>query len=83
MSIGIILPLTLNISANSTNHQQLTLQLAGTPNYPYILQTTTNLAPPTGWQAIFTNPADASGNWSFTVTNFLTVPKRFYRALGQ
>jgi hypothetical protein len=61
----------------------LQLQFIGTPNYPYILETATNLAPPINWQPVLTNPADASGNWSFTVTNTQDVPACFYRAAGQ
>ena len=62
--------------------QQLTIQLSGTPNYPYILQTTINLTPPVNWQSILTNPADGNGNWSFTVTN-LPAPAGYYRAVAQ
>jgi alpha-tubulin suppressor-like RCC1 family protein len=61
---------------------QLTVQLNGSPNYPYILQTATNLTPPVNWQSILTNPADGNGNWSFTVTN-LPAPAGFYRAIAQ
>jgi hypothetical protein len=61
----------------------LTLQLSGTPNYPYILQTATNLTPPVNWQPVFTNPADGNGNWNFTVTNLPDVPAGYYRAVGQ
>jgi alpha-tubulin suppressor-like RCC1 family protein len=65
------------------NGQQLTLQLSGTPNYPYLLQSATNLTPPINWQPIITNTTDTNGNWSFVVTNLMTVPTRFYRAVGQ
>jgi hypothetical protein len=61
----------------------LTVQLTGSPNYPYILQMATNLALPVNWQPIFTNPADPNGNWSFTVTNLSTFPAGYYRAVGQ
>jgi hypothetical protein len=61
----------------------LTLQLTGTPNYPYILQSTTNLTPPVIWQSILTNTADASGNWSFVVTNIADLRENYYRAAAQ
>ena len=61
----------------------LQLQFIGTPNYPYILETATNLAPPINWQPILTNAADASGNWIFAVTNNPNVPASFYRAAAQ
>jgi hypothetical protein len=76
-------PQNLTASTSSTNSQQLSLQLTGTPSYPYILQAATNLTPPINWQSIFTNPADANGNWSFTVTNLSGVPAGFYRAVAQ
>ena len=60
----------------------LQLQLTGTPYYPYILQTTTNLTPPISWKSILTNPADMNGNWQFTDTNLNGI-QRFYRVAGQ
>jgi len=69
--------------AGSVNGQQLTLQLTGTPNYPYILQSATNLTPPINWQCVFTNCADTNGNWSFCVTNLTVMPGCFYRAVAQ
>ena len=62
-----------------TNENQLKLQLTGTPNYPYVLQSATNLTPPVNWQPVLTNPADNNGNWQFTDTNTTNVPARFYR----
>jgi hypothetical protein len=59
------------------------LQFTGTPNYPYILQTATNLSPPVNWQSILTNPADGNGYWNFTVTNLPALPAGYYRILGQ
>jgi len=76
-------PQNLTASTSSTNSQQLSLQLTGTPSYPYILQAATNLTPPINWQSIFTNPADANGNWSFALTNLSGIPAGFYRAVAQ
>jgi hypothetical protein len=70
-------------TAGSVSGQQLILQLAGTPGYPYILQMATNLTPPVVWQCVFTNCADTNGNCNFTVTNLSGVPAGFYRAVGQ
>jgi alpha-tubulin suppressor-like RCC1 family protein len=61
---------------------QLTVQLTGSTNYPYILQVTTNLTPPVNWQPIFTNTTDVNGRCEFTDTN-LNCPQKFYRAVGQ
>jgi hypothetical protein len=65
------------------NQPSLTLQLSGTPGYPYVLQTATNLTPPVDWQSIFTNPADVNGNWSLTLSNLTGLPGGFYRAVAQ
>jgi hypothetical protein len=61
----------------------LQLQFTGTPYYPYILQSTTNLTPPVNWHPILTNPADVNGNWNFTITNLSGIPAGFYRAVGR
>jgi hypothetical protein len=60
----------------------LQLQLTGTPNYPYQLQSATNLAPPITWRTVLIQPADANGNWQFTDTN-LSLVQKFYRVVGQ
>jgi sugar lactone lactonase YvrE len=60
----------------------LQMQFSGTPNYPYSLESATNLTPPVNWQPILTNPADGNGNWQFTDTN-LNGDQKFYRAVGQ
>jgi alpha-tubulin suppressor-like RCC1 family protein len=72
-----------SFTVSSTDSQQLTLQLTGTPGYPYILQSATNLTPPIVWQPVITNLADVNGNLSFTVTNLTIMPEGFYRAIGQ
>jgi hypothetical protein len=63
--------------------RHLTLQLSGTPEFPYILQSATNLADPVGWRSLATNSLDASGHWSVTITN---VPghadEMFFRAVS-
>lgn len=64
--------------AGSTN--ALYLQLFGTPNYPYILQSTTNLTNP-NWQSLMTNSADAYGIWNITITN-LPVPCDFFQVVA-
>jgi len=61
----------------------LQMQFNGTPNYPYILVAATNLAPPIHWLPVLTNPANATGNWSFIVTSAPNVTACFYRATGQ
>jgi hypothetical protein len=34
------------------------------------------------WQLLLTNPVEADGNWSISITN-LFWPGQFYRAAGQ
>jgi hypothetical protein len=80
-----ILPAVMSLGnvVQTESGLQLTVQLTGSPNYPYILQMATNLTPPVNWQSILTNPADANGNWTFTVTNLTDLPAGYYRAVGQ
>jgi subtilase family serine protease len=62
----------------------VTLGLTGAPGYTYILETTTNLLPPTDWVPMATNTLGANGVWQFTDTNAEVLPQRFYRLkLGQ
>jgi sugar lactone lactonase YvrE len=60
----------------------LQMNLTGTPSFPYIVQSATNLTPPISWQSVRTNYSDVNGNWQFTDTN-LNSGQKFYRALGQ
>jgi len=80
--LTIFLPPQSFKAINSNNHQ-LKLQLTGTPNFPYTLQSATNLTPPINWQPVITNSADINGNWSITVSNLSSTPSSFYRAVGQ
>jgi hypothetical protein len=75
--------MSLGNATSTSSGMQLTVQLTGSPNYPYILQMATNLDSPVNWQPIFTNPADPNGNWTFTVTNQPNLPAGYYRAVGQ
>jgi hypothetical protein len=81
VSLTVFLP-PQNFFAQNTSSGFL-MQFSGTPNYPYILQSATNLATPIIWQSILTNPADVNGNWSFTVSNLTVLPNGFYRAVAQ
>jgi len=69
-------------TAINTNKGKLKLNLSGTPSYPYILQTATNLTQPINWIPVLTNLADTNGNWSITVTN-MSQKISFYRAAAQ
>jgi hypothetical protein len=65
------------------NNQQLTLHFTGSLNFPYILESATDLSPPINWRPVTTNAADPNGNWTFTLKNILAVPQCFYRVSGQ
>jgi hypothetical protein len=56
-------------------------RFSGTPGTNYVLQATTNLAPPVQWVPVFTNAADTNGNWTFIDTQVSQYSQRFYRAL--
>jgi hypothetical protein len=59
----------------------LGLHFVGATNFPYVLQSTTNMTPPIVWQSIFTNSSSANGAWGCVVTN--NLPQCFYRILAQ
>jgi hypothetical protein len=80
--LTIFLP-SQSLTATINNRHQLSLQLTGTPNYPYILQSATSLTPPINWQPVITNSTDMNGNWSITVSNLSSTPAGFFRAVGQ
>jgi sugar lactone lactonase YvrE len=82
VSLAVLLP-PQSFSGQAVSNGGLQLQFTGSPNYPYVLQTATDLTPPVNWQSILTNPADANGNWSFTITNTTDLPAGYYRAVGQ
>jgi hypothetical protein len=55
------------------------LQYNGMPGSNYVLQVATNLASPANWQPLATNAAGVNGVGTFTDTNTLSTPARFYR----
>ena len=61
------------------NANGLDLQLSGSPGATYILQSTVNLSPPILWQAVVTNAADATGKWSYAISNITSPGADFYR----
>jgi len=58
----------------------LTVRLNGAPaRQALVLESARSLAPPVNWQPVFTNAADASGNWAFTNANVQASPALYYR----
>ncbi len=56
----------------------ISLNLAGASGFTYILEASTNLALPEGWQPVATNVVGTNGIWQFSgdITN---IPQQFYR----
>ena len=52
---------------------------SGGAGQSYVLQTSTNLAPPAAWVGLLTNQADGSGLFQFLDTQATNFPQRFYR----
>jgi hypothetical protein len=67
------------LTASRSGANGLTIQFSGTPGSNYVLEVTTNLAPPANWQPVATNIAGANGSGTFTNTNVLAAPAQFYR----
>ena len=55
------------------------LQFQGVPGSSYVLLSAASLTPPVNWIPVYTNAADVNGNWTFTVTNFLSNTAQYYR----
>jgi sugar lactone lactonase YvrE len=55
------------------------IQFTGTPGSNYVVETTTNLGAPAGWQPLSTNTAGPDGYGLFIDTNTPAYPARFYR----
>ncbi len=72
-----ILPLPQLEAQSFSNRLQLTAQVV--PGDAYRLQASTSLTLPVVWTTLATNLADALGRVQFSITNFRTVPVRFYR----
>jgi hypothetical protein len=72
------------IGVGSGLNGSVTLSLGGAPGDTYVLEVTTNLLSPDGWQPLATNTLGANGLWQFTDTEATNFPYRFFRLkLGQ
>jgi hypothetical protein len=67
------------ISSIVADNGSVTLGLGGAPGYTYILETTTDLILPGGWQPIATNTFGTNGIWQATDTEATNFTRRFYR----
>ena len=78
---GTVFSLQLPSVAGITRNQDgsITINFTGGADVN-LLQVSTNLSSPGGWQTISTNMAGANGLWQFTDTNANSYPFRFYRS---
>jgi Pro-kumamolisin, activation domain/Bacterial surface protein, Ig-like domain/Immunoglobulin domain/Immunoglobulin I-set domain/Bacterial Ig-like domain (group 3)/Bacterial Ig domain len=67
------------IGIGNGSNGSVTLNLAGAPGYTYILEATTNLLPPVGWQPLATNTLGTNGLWQFTDAEAADFATRFFR----
>lgn len=68
----------LSVSAASSNPGQVSLQLTGQPNTPYVLQTSTNLMT---WTPVLTNTIPATGSPITALLN--SAGQQYWRAIWQ
>lgn len=77
-ALTVILPPGLTgVAANPDG--SVTLTLAGSPGFSYILESTTNFVSGSGWLPVATNVFDSTGVWQFNDISATTFPQRFYR----
>ncbi len=79
VSLTVNVPLPVINAAAANPDGSFTLQLAGLPGYPYILEGTTNLFTPGSWLPLATNTLGQNGLWQFTDTSATNFPQQFYR----
>ena len=68
-----------NGSGSPQGSGSATLSFKGIPGYQYVLQFTTNVAPPVVWNNVTTNTAASSGLCQLTDTGATNHPAAFYR----
>ena len=56
------------------------VSFAGIPNYSYLVQAATNLAPPTNWVTLVTTQAGSDGLWNYLDLDATNYPSRYYRS---
>jgi len=81
LNYRLVLPLVLTSIgySSSNNHGRVIFQITGTPGVAATVQAASSLAAPV-WTSLFTNPM-ANGSFTYTNTNALTFPTRFYRVI--
>lgn len=77
LNVGIP-PASIGFSALTNG---ISLTMPGTPNFPYVLESTSNLMPPIIWQRILTNSANSNGLCSFMDGNTSSNSGKFYRVV--
>ena len=64
------------------NDSNLRLDLTAAAGRTYVLEAAESLVAPVNWQPVFTNAADAAGNWSFTNSSFAAQQAAFFRVIA-
>jgi uncharacterized repeat protein (TIGR03803 family) len=64
-------------------NKQFQFVVNGVPGRSHVIEAATNLANPTIWTALATNPTSPSGTWIFTDPASSSLSRRFYRAHEQ
>ena len=72
-----VIPAISNLVVSGGN--TISLSLAGASGFTYVLEMTTNLTLPDGWQPLATNTLGTNGMWQFTDVGATNFPERFYR----
>ena len=72
--------LTPFVTGSIVTNQNFRFTFTGAPSSGFWIQSNTNLAS-TGWTTIATNASDGLGFSSFTDTNYVRYPTRFYRVV--
>ena len=81
LNYRLVLPLVLTSLgySSSNNNGRVIFKVTGTPGLPATVQSASSLSAPT-WTSLFTNTM-ANGSFTYTNTNALTFPNRFYRVI--
>jgi hypothetical protein len=64
-------------------NKQFQFTVNGVPGRSHVIEAATNLANPTIWTALVTNPTSPGGTWVFTDPASSSLSRRFYRAHEQ
>lgn len=79
--VTVVGPPTFTSFSVASGGTAFSLAGTGAVGQPYVLQTTTNLAPPVTWISLLTNSAGTNGIFDFTDAQMTNFNQRFYRVM--